>query len=181
MSNASSPVSGHFRRRPSHPSASRNQLARSLSVLARRELCCAFAALRRYSSSLSIVGSNGCPASCGSFENTWDQKRVRPPPIPVSNTSTVLRPIPKFAQSSVFNVTRKQFDHLSGLGKRQFRPQEGSEFLNDPMPLQVNLPSDGIAIEPNDMNGVTRHPAGHPADVRRSLDIQRLAIPIDLV
>jgi len=84
MSNASSSVSGRFRRRPSHPSASRNQLARSLSVLARRELCCAFAALRRYSSSLSIVGSKGCPASCGSFENTWDQNRVRPPPIPVA-------------------------------------------------------------------------------------------------
>ena len=85
------------------------------------------------------------------------------------------------SQSSVFDVTRKQFDQLSGLGKRQFRPQEGSELLNDPMPLQVNLPSDGIAIEPNDMNGVTRHPAGHPADVRRSLDIECLAIPIDLV
>ena len=35
------------------------------------------------------------------------------------------------------------------------------------MPLQVNLPSDGITVEPNDMNGVTWHPASDPADVRR--------------
>src|SRR5713226_9315700 len=85
------------------------------------------------------------------------------------------------APSSVLDVTRQQFDHLSGLGKRQFCPQEGSKLLNDPMPLQVDLPSDGITVEPNDVNGVTRHPAGHPAGVRRSLDIECLAIPIDLV
>jgi hypothetical protein len=70
------------------------------------------------------------------------------------------------APSSVLDVTRQQFDHLSGLGKRQFCPQEGSKLLNDPMPLQVDLPSDRITVEPNDVNGVTRHPAGHPAGVR---------------
>src|ERR1700730_8728307 len=48
------------------------------------------------------------------------------------------------APSSVLDVTRQQFDHLSGLRKRQFCPQEGSKLLNDPMPLQVDLPSDGI-------------------------------------
>jgi hypothetical protein len=95
MSNASSSISGHFRRRPSHPSASRNQLARSSSVLARSALCCALAALSRYSSSLFIVGSKGSPTGCGSFENTWDLTKGRPPPISVSNTSTGSKVDPK--------------------------------------------------------------------------------------
>src|SRR5258708_725422 len=100
---------------------------------------------------------------------------------PQQHKYRILRPIPKFAQSSVLDVIRMQFDHLSRLGERQFRPQEGGELLNDPMPLLVNLPSDGITIEPNDMNGVTRHLAGHPADISRSLNIECLAIPLDLI
>jgi hypothetical protein len=64
--------------------------------------------------------------------------------------------------------------------KRQFGAQERSELLNDPMPLQISLPFDSIAIEPNDMHGVARHLADHLANVSGGLDIERLAIPIDL-
>jgi hypothetical protein len=88
---------------------------------------------------------------------------------------------PKIHAWSVLDVTWKQFNSLAGVGKRQFRPQERSELLNDPMPLLANLSSDGITIEPNNMNAVPRHLARHPADIRRSLEIECLAIPIDLV
>jgi hypothetical protein len=86
--------------------------------------------------------------------------RSRAPPVRCAPTATTYR-IPStageaylricfqgcLAPSSVLDVTRQQFDHLSGLGKRQLCPQEGSKLLNDPTPLQVDLPSDGITVE----------------------------------
>jgi hypothetical protein len=46
--------------------------------------------------------------------------------------------------------------------------------------MVVNFAPDGIAIEPNDVNGVTRHLAAHRANISCGLDIKRMAVPIDL-
>jgi hypothetical protein len=49
--------------------------------------------------------------------------------------------------------------------------------INDPTPLQVNVVRDSIAIEPNDVNGITRHLPSHRANINCIPDIKRMAVP----
>jgi len=65
----------------------------------------------------------------------------------------------------------QQLDRTAGLGKQQLRPEEGSEFLDDLVPVPVNFAPKRIGIEPNDVNRVTRHLARHRAPIGRCLDV----------
>ncbi len=84
-------------------------------------------------------------------------------------------------RASADDLCREQFDRLSGLGPRQLRQQKRRQLLEDPVPLQMNFPADGVTIEPEHVHGFTRDFAYHSSSIRCSLNAKRTAVPIDLV